>query len=357
MRIQVPTPDRPIRVGFLLVTSYSALAFSAALEPLRMANYLTGKHLYDWLVITLDGNPIVASNNLAVSANVSIDAVGQLDMLFVCGGINVRDACDTRILAWLRQLARQKTALGAVCTGTYVLARAGVLKGYRCTIHWENISGITEELTFLDTVFSEELFVIDRDRFTCSGGVAPLDMTLNLIARQYGQPLADEISEEFIHQRIRCMTDAQRTPLGTRLGNNQPRLVAAASLMAANIEEPLDLAELAIQAKVSRRQLERLFKKYLGCAPARYYLQLRLDRAQQLLMQTNMSIVEITAACGFSSASYFSRCYLGFFAHSPSSDRRQQQQRGFEGTAAITIPITSAAGQPRVEKRLVLVAS
>lgn len=322
MLVEQPDSLRPIRIGFLQVPNYSALAFSSAVEPLRMANQLTSRPIYSWPVITLDGQPAASSNGLSVPAEASIDAPGHLDMLVVCGGTNIKEACNRRLLAWLHQLARQKIPLGAVCTGTYVLARARVLDGYRCTIHWENISSIHEEQQFPETVFSSELFVIDRDRYTCSGGIAPLDMMLTVIAQQTGQSLAEAISEEFIHERIRNETDMQRIPLRVHLGTSQPKLIEAVSLMEANIEEPLSLDELAQYAKVSRRQLERLFKKYLNIAPTRYYLELRLKRARELLQQTGMPVIDVAFACGFSSPPHFSKCYHDFFGKSPSHNRR-----------------------------------
>ncbi len=321
MSLQVVTSGNPIRIGFLLVPGYSAIAFSTALEPLRMANQLTGQKLFEWAVITRDGKPVRASNGLAVGPDTAMHEAAHLDMLFVCGGINIHEACDKTILAWLRQLARHDVALGAVCTGTYLLARAGVLNGYRCAIHWENISSIHEELLFPHTTFAPELFVVDRDRYTCSGGVAPLDMMLYLISLRFGQTLAEEISEEFIHERIRNMSDIQRIPLHAHLGTSQPKLAAAVLLMEANTEEPLSLYELATYVKVSRRQLERMFKRYLYCAPARYYMELRLRRARQLLLQTNKSIIEVALACGFSSSPHFSKCYHNFFGYPPSNER------------------------------------
>lgn len=322
MLVEQPDSLSPIRIGFLLVPNYSALAFSSAVEPLRMANQLTSKPLFSWPVITVNGEPVMASNGLSVPAGCSIGDPGHLDMLVVCGGTQIKEACDRRLLVWLQQLARQRIPLGAVCTGTYVLARAHVLDGYRCTIHWENISSIHEEQQFPDTVFSSELFVIDRDRYTCSGGIAPLDMMLTVIAQQAGQSLAEAISEEFIHERIRNETDMQRIPLRVHIGTSQPKMVEAVSLMEANIEEPLSLDELAQYAKVSRRQLERLFRKYLNCAPTRYYLELRLKRARELLQQTSMPVIDVAYACGFSSPAHFSKCYHDFFGQSPSHSRR-----------------------------------
>lgn len=322
---EAPDVDRSIRIGFLQLPKYSAIAFATAIEPLRMANQLTGKPLYQWPVITLDGVPVLASNGLAHTPNAAIADAGRLDMLIACGGTHIHDACDKRILSWLRQLARQRVVLGAVCTATYVLARAGVLKGHRCTIHWENISSINEELQFPETEFSSELFVIDRDRYTCSGGIAPLDMMLTMIGQQQGRALAEKVSEEFIHERIRNVSDMQRIPLRVHLGASQPKLVAAVSLMEANIEEPLTLDELAAYVKLSRRQLERLFKKYLHCVPTRYYLELRLRRARELLLQTSMPVIDVALACGFSSPPHFSKCYHDLFGQSPTSERRRQR--------------------------------
>lgn len=325
MSLQVPVFKRPKRIGFLQVPEFSQIAFSAAVEPLRMANTLSGMTLYEWSLITLDGQPVKASNGLAMVPDASIQTAGPLDLLLVCGGVNIHNACDRRLLAWLRRLAQQKTALGGLCTGSYVLARADVLKGYRCTIHWENISSIHEELLFPDTIFSSGLFVIDRDRYTCSGGIAPLDMILNIIAEEAGHELAEAISEEYLHERIRSKADNQRIPLRVHLGEGQPKLRETVSLMEANIEEPLSLDELASYVKVSRRQLERLFKKYLNRVPTRYYLELRLNRARQLLLQTSMPIIDIALACGFSSPPHFSKCYHEHFGRPPSSERRKRR--------------------------------
>lgn len=326
--------DRAIRIGFLLVPGYSGLAFSSAMDPLRMANQLRDKALYEWPIITTDGAPVAASNGVRITPDASIDTAGILDFLFVCGGVRIHMAAtDKRILGWLRQLTNRGVALGALCTGTYLLACAGVLDGYRCTIHWENISTLKDEQQFPQTVFCSELFVIDRDRYTCSGGIAPLDMMLNIIHRQHGQQLAQEISEEFIHERIRTVSDMQRVPLRVSLGTSQPKLVDAVRLMEANIEEPLTLDELTGYVSVSRRQLERLFRKYLNCAPTRYYMELRLQRARQFLLQTELPIIDVALACGFSSPPHFSKSYHDFFGYSPSAERRRQHRAHLDHAA------------------------
>ncbi len=311
---------KPLRYDFLLVPDYSMLPFTAAIEPLRMANRLSGKELYRWRAVTADGMPLRSSNGLSVTPDCGVGDESVPDALFVCGGLHVDRACNKTLIFWLRKLARQHVALGGVCTGSYLLARAELLNGYRCTIHWENIASLREE--FPKAIVSSELFEIDRDRYTSSGGVAPLDMMLHLIAEQHGGELAGAISETFICERIRGRNDRQRIPLRMHLGTSQPKLVEAVSLMEANVEEPMTLDELARHVGLSRRQLERLFQKHLNCVPTRYYLELRLQRARQLLLQTSMSIVDVAFACGFVSAPHFSKCYRDYFSVPPRDERR-----------------------------------
>ncbi|MGH8501571.1 MAG: GlxA family transcriptional regulator [Gammaproteobacteria bacterium] len=329
---------KPIRVGFLQLPRYSMIAFASAVEPLRMANHLSGQTLYQWSALTFDGKPVAASNGVSFATDTGIHHAEHLDMLFVCGGIDVRLSFDKPMIDWLRRLAHQHVILGGLCTGSYLLARAGLLDGYRATIHWENIAGLREEFPRIDS--TDELFVMDRDRYTCSGGIAPLDMMLTLISQQQGIELAAGISEEFIHERIRTIHDHQRDPLRLRIGLGQPKLIEAVSLMEANVEEPLALDELARYVHVSRRQLERLFKQYLNCAPTRYYLKLRLTRARQFLLQTTMPIADVTLACGFVSAPHFSKCYRDLFGVPPSHERRPRGHVTASGEAR------GAAGRP-----------
>ncbi len=314
------TTKAPLHYGFLLVPNFSMIASSCALEPLRMANYLSGKTLYHHTCFSIDGDAIPASNGLRLPPDASLAQADSLDALFVCGGVNVEKTCTKDVLFWLRKFANQRITMGAICTGTYLLARAGLLDGYRCTIHWENLASMREN--FPQLVISSELFELDRNRYTCSGGTAPLDMMLQLISRQHGVGLAASISEEFACERIRGRHDRQRIPLRLRLGTSQPKLIEAVSLMEANLEEPMSPDELARHVGLSRRQLERLFQKYLSCVPTRYYLELRLHRARQLLLQTSMSIVDVAFACGFVSAPHFSKCYRDYFGIPPRDERR-----------------------------------
>jgi transcriptional regulator GlxA family with amidase domain len=257
---------------------------------------------------------------LNLSPTVPLDKANQADIVFVCGGINVRDAVTPPLLTVLRRLADRRVALGSLCTGGYALAKAGLLDGYRATLHWENLSALREE--FPRVRLSDQLFSIDRDRFTCSGGTAPLDLMCNLIERRLGSKISQLISEQFILDRVRKDTDQQYVPLRAQIGISHRGLIRVAHLMEQNIEKPLSLEAIAKSSGLSRRQIERLFKRDLNCVPKRYYLEMRLKRARELLLQTAMPIADITAACGFQSPPHFSKCYRNQFGYPPSAERK-----------------------------------
>jgi AraC family transcriptional regulator, glycine betaine-responsive activator len=313
------------KFAFLTLPRYSMIALSNAVEPLRMANNLTGQPVYDWSIVSLDGTPIPASNGLELSPTVALEALGPVDILFVCAGLEVQAAVSPKVLAALRRLAERRVPLGALCTGGYALAKAGLLDKYRATIHWENLSALREEFPRIH--LSDQLFTIDRDRFTCSGGVAPLDLMLHLIEARLGARISQLISEQFIVDRIRSDRDRQYVPLRAQIGVSHESLIRVAQLMEDNIEKPLSLDEIAGATGLSRRQIERLFKRHLNCVPKRYYLQMRLRRARELLLQTSMPIIDITTACGFQSPPHFSRCYRAQFGCPPSAERSSRPAR------------------------------
>ncbi len=315
--------ERPFHFTFLLVPNYSMIAVTTAIEPLRMANQITNKKLYEWSVITLDGDAVTASNGLIIHPEDSLYNLPSTDALFVCSGLNVSQAFSKPLKKALCKLTKQQTILGSLCTGAYLLARCGLLENYRCTLHWENIAGMREE--FPQIQITDELFEIDRDRYTCAGGSAPLDMMLWLIRKNHSIKLSTEISEQFMCDRIRDHNDRQRIPLHLQLGTNQTKLTEAVTLMEANIEEPISLEELSQYVGISRRQLERLFRKHLNCVPTRYYMNIRLKRARLLLLQTSKPIIDIALACGFVSAPHFSKCYRNFFEISPREERCKPQ--------------------------------
>ena len=311
--------ELPQRIGFVLIPNFSMIAFTSAVEPLRLANRAAGRQLYSWRLFSSDGKPVAASNGILLQTEGDIDRASGYGTVILCSGIDAHLHQDRALFAGLRRLDRQGADIGALCTGSHVLARAGLLDGYRCTIHWENIAAFTED--FPDIEVTSELFEVDRNRFTCSGGTAALDMMLNMIALQHGHELATAVSEQFMHERIRDCHDHQRMALPARLGVRHPKLIRVIRQMEANLEEPLDRSQLATAAGLSTRQLERLFRKYLNRSPARYYVELRLNRARLLLLQTNMSVIDVALACGFVSASHFSKCYRDFFGKTPRRER------------------------------------
>ena len=310
-------------VGFLTLNNFSMIAFSNAIEILRMANYLLGEDVYQWSVVTVDGQPVSASNGLAFANTQKIDFNNMPDVLLVCGGVNIQNAVSADVIKLLTQASKYNIWLGGLCTGSYALAKAGLLDGYKCTIHWENMASLCE--LFPTIQFMEELFVIDRNRCTCAGGTAPLDLMLAFVAARFGKNLVAEISDQFMMVRARDSKDQQHIPVAARVGYSHKALVEVSALMEANIDEPLTLDELARLAGLSQRHLQRMFRHTLSMTPMHYYLNLRLRRARALLLQTEMSIMSVTVACGFQSSCHFSKSYRTLFGYSPSMERNQHK--------------------------------
>ncbi len=305
--------------GFLLLPNYTMMSLASAVEPLRMANELAGRKLTRWLLITADGKPVQASDGILSLPDAAITDELHLDTLIVAGGLDISHSYTKEHLQWLRSLDRRSVRLGAICTGAFVLAQAGLMSGRDCSVHWECMAMLQE--LHPDVTCNSRVFTFDQDRVTASGGTAPLDMMINVISRAYGVPLATGISEMFILDRVRDQSDQQKVPLKSSLGAAPAKLIEASSLMEANIEEPIALEELASLLDISRRQLERLFKKNLDCSPSRYYLRLRLGRARQLLKQTSLSVIEIASLCGFVSMPHFSKCYRTHLGLTPKEER------------------------------------
>ena len=311
---------RKSHFAFLTLPQYSMIALSNAVEPLRMANSISGQLAYEWSIVSLDGAPVVSSNGQSLSPTKSLESLGRVEILFVCGGIDVRDGVTPPLLRALRRFADRRVGIGALCTGGYALARAGLLDTYRATIHWENLSALREE--FPRVMLSNQVFTIDRDRYTASGGIAPLDLMLHLVKGKLGNRVAQLIAEQFIVDRARNDRDQQFVPLRAQLGASHEGLIKVAQLMEEHIEKPMALDAIARATGLSRRQIERLFKRHLDCVPKKYYLQMRLRRARELLLQTAMPIMDITTACGFQSPPHFSKCYRRHFGCPPSAERQ-----------------------------------
>ena len=317
------TDEIPRRIGFLLIPNFSMIAFASAIETLRLANRHAERRLYEWQLLSVDGAAVSASNGIALMPDGRISDFERARTAIVCSGIEVERFDVGPVRGWLRRLDRLGCDIGALCTGAHVLARVGLLQGYRCTIHWENLAGFVEE--FPDIEVSTDLFEIDRNRFTCCGGTAAIDLMLHLIAMQHGEALATTVSEQLILDRIRGAHDHQRMPLRSRLKINNPKLIEVIGLMETHLEDSLSQENLATGVELSRRQLERLFRRHLGASPARFYLGLRLNRARLLLHQTDMSVIDVALACGFVSASHFSKCYRQAYGRTPRAERTLPQ--------------------------------
>lgn len=309
----------PALVGFLLVDGFALMSFASAVEPLRAANSLAGRKLYDWTILSVDGKEISASSGLTIRPDCAIGTERPFDIVLVCAGGNPTTFSDRATMKWLRSLARRGTVIGGISGGPYVLARAKVLDGYHCTIHWEHAPAFREAFPHL--LLTRNLFEIDRDRLTCGGGVAGLDMMHALIGRDHGQELALRISEWFLQAQVRLGDVSQRPPLRDRAGFGHPRLLAALDVMERHLREPLSRSEIARASGVSVRQLERLFSAHLKTSIDQRYMAIRLQRARTLLRQTALPVTQVAVECGFHSPSHFSRSYRRQFARTPSIDR------------------------------------
>ncbi len=313
-------------IVFFLVPNFSMLAFATAIEPLRLANRMLGFEAYSWRLTSFDGNPVRASNGIQLSVECTLDreratltTSNRPSMMFVCSGIHVEQAENRSLYAYLRENKNRGVAVGGICTAAHLLAAAGLLDGRRCAIHWENLPGFTER--FPNVEVYADLYEIDSKIYTCAGGTAALDMMLSIIGAEHGENLVNRVCEQALTDRVRGPHDRQRLPLRARLGIQNNKVLSIIEYMESNIAEPLSLVDIAQHAGLSRRQIERLFQKNMGRSPARYYLEVRLDRARHLLMQSSMPVVEVAIACGFVSASHFSKCYRELYGRSPQQER------------------------------------
>jgi len=312
-------PARHRSFVFLLMNKFTMLSFTAAIEPLRIANRMSGQSLYKWSVVSEGANDVSSSCGMTIRIDTGLEDVHRDEVVMVCGGIGVRESTTPAIKNWLRKVARKGSVIGGLCTGAHTLAAAGLLNSRRATIHWENRDGFLEEFT--ETELTKSVFVIDGNRLTAAGGTSSLDLVLTMIADDHGKDLANAVADQLIYTTIRTDRDIQRLSIPTRIGVRHPRLSRVIERMEQSIEEPVSPAELAEEVGMSTRQLERLFRRYLNRSPKRYYMELRLARARNLLMQTDLSVINVALACGFASPSHFSKCYRAQYGTTPYRER------------------------------------
>ena len=318
----------PHRIGFLYWPGTKALTLSLAEEALRVAQRVHPEVLYE--LVFLQAEPL-AAGDWRLPGEPWAGHLEGLDKLFLLADAPPAQV-SAGLAAALKQQVRSGCVIGGLSAGVYPLAQLGLLDGYRAAVHWRWQDDFAER--FPKVIATSHLFDWDRDRLTACGGLAVLDLLLAVLARDHGAELAGAVSEELVVERIREGGERQRIPLQNRLGSSHPKLTQAVLLMEANIEEPLTTDEIAQHVCVSRRQLERIFKQYLNRVPSQYYLELRLNKARQLLMQTSKSIIQIGLSCGFSSGPHFSSAYRNFFGATPREDRNQRRSNSpFELTS------------------------
>jgi len=316
---------RPRRFVFVLMHEFTLLSFAGAVDALRITNRQFATPVYEWRVLGEENAPVRCSAGTRVIVDGDLGELRRDDTLVLCGGLNVQQNTSKKLVGWLRREARRGVDMGALCTATYVLAKAGLLDGKRATIHWENHDSMIEE--FDEVELSKAVFVVDGNRMSTAGGTASIDLMLKLIAQDHGEHVANAVADQQIYTSIRTDQDSQRLSVPTRIGVRHPKLSAVIQMMEANIEEPISPSILARDVGMSTRQLERLFRRYLNRSPKRYYMEMRLQKARNLLMQTDMSVINVALACGFASPSHFPKCYRSHYQITPYREKGSQASR------------------------------
>ena len=309
----------PRRFVFVLIENFTLLSFSSALDALRIANRMSGKKLYDWIFIGENEEFVSCSAGTQFKLDNSLIELHRDDTILLCGGTSIQESTTRKLVGWLRREARRGLIIGGLCTAAYPMAKAGLLDDKKATIHWENQDSFAEE--FLEVELTKTVFVCDGNRYTTAGGTSSIDLLLKIIADEHGEELANAVADQMIYSSIRTDQDTQRLSVPTRIGVRHPKLSKVIQMMEINIEEPISPSILAKDVGMSTRQLERLFRRYLDRSPKRYYMELRLQKARNLLMQTDMSVINVALACGFASPSHFSKCYRAHYDTTPYRER------------------------------------
>jgi transcriptional regulator GlxA family with amidase domain len=321
---QAPAPQTRA-IGFLLMDGHALMSTAAAVEPLRAANLLAGRNLYDMTFLSPDSEPVAASVGAVFPTRAFADAGTGFDLLFVVAGGVPASVDITGLAPHLRAQARAGVPLGGISGGAVILARAGLMANRRFTVHWQHFEALAEMSQ--DFLVERKLFVIDRDRYTCAGGAAPLDMIHAMIVAHHGIDLARAVSDWFIHTSVRAAGDPQRAGPVERYNIHHPALVAAIELMQTHLADALSLTQIARLTGVSLRQIQRLFTEELGQPAMRFYRGLRLQTADTLLTQSALPIGEIAVATGFATPAHFSRAFCAAYGLSPSARRRSGRAR------------------------------
>lgn len=310
------------RVGFILAPNFALMSYASAAEPLRAANLIAGIDLYEILPLSFGGEAVTSSSGIVIDCQ-SIATVGErCHTVFICAGGGPQDwAIAEGSFGVLRRLARQGVRIGGISSGAYVLAAAGLLDNRDFTIHWEHAPVLKEAFPHLTP--RQARFVMDGDRITCAGGVAPLDMMHAMISQRMGAHFARRVSDWYLHTAVAEPGAPQRGSSAERHGTNHPALLTVLEKMEATIESPLDRQTMAKLAGTSIRHLDRLFSTHLKSSFLATYLAIRLDHARRLLEQSPLSIAEVAFATGFSSPSHFTGHFKSRFGQTPNAVRHK----------------------------------
>jgi AraC family carnitine catabolism transcriptional activator len=311
---------------FLLLPEFSFIGFAALVEPLRIANRFK-PGAYQWRMVSADGLPVTASNGIELHPQARLDDPSEASVVFAIASFNPLNDYSPNLGRQLQKRVQQGMTLGAIDTGCFVLAEARLLKGESVTLHWEAVPAFRERYPLI-AVQEELRFTLSPQLMTSAGAMASVDLMLEVISRDYGNDLALQVSEQLVSGWVRDRADHQRLQISARYKVHNAKVVQVLGSMEQHLESPLSSDELAAPIGVTRRQLERLFQEHLAVSPLQLYLRLRLERARHLLRQTSMGVIEVGLACGFGSASAFSRAYRRQYAVSPSEDRSEKPQRG-----------------------------
>lgn len=310
--------DAPSCLGVLPIPGFALMSYACVVEPFRAANLLSGQELYR-LVHFSTGRAARSSGSAAVEATYRVGEMPSLDCLFVVAGGEPELFDDPDVFGWLGRMARRGTVLGGVSGGPVILAKAGLMAGRRMTVHWEHVRALEEVSPGL--LLERSLYVVDRDRVTCAGGTAPLDLMHALIAADQGSAFARRVSDWFLHTDVRPSGGPQRGGLAERLGTASAPVLAAVEAMETHVADPLALGDLAAISGVSARQLNRLFSDRLGVSAMSYYRDLRLNVAERLVRTSPLTLTEVALATGFANSSHFSVRYRERFGFAPSRAR------------------------------------
>ncbi len=313
-----PLP-KPFAVTILLLEESSLLSFASTLDPLRAVNRVTQRRLFDWTLVSFDGNPVTLTSGVSIATKGPLVAFPEGDALIVIAGFNQDRHASRKDLTALAKAARGYRAIGGVEAGSWLLARAGLLNGKAATTHWEDFEDFAAKFPNVD--LRTDRFVIDQNTFTCGGASPAFDMMLHLIRSRHGAPLALEVASVFVYDEAHAATDAQPLVSLGRLKEHEPRVSEAIRLMEANIDEPLTVAKIAKRLKLTQRTLEIIFRKALDRSPGDFYLKLRLQAARRLVVDTRLSVQDIAIRAGFNSHTAFSRVFKQVYGAGPRDYR------------------------------------